>query len=119
MKSISMRQIRSMAPMAKALKHILPERQIRDGDTSMVMQDPSRRVERSPVATVVRAGSAAPAGLAIHAVLAFHNVPRAVPEVFDATEVVAEAARWAVDIFAGVRKRVAPGIAVHRAGNAG
>jgi hypothetical protein len=58
------------------------------------------------------------AGLAVHPVLALHDVPRAVPEVLDAAEVAAEAARWAVDVMAA-GEVVAPRIAVHRARNTG
>lgn len=73
--------------------------------------------EWPPVAAMLRARSAAPARLAVHPILALHDVANAIPEVLDAAEVTAEAARWAVDVVAA-GEVVAPRVAVHRAGYA-
>lgn len=69
------------------------------GGSTYVLQSLSRRIERSPVATVVRAGATAAARLAVHAVLALHHVALAIPEVIDAPEVGAEGAGWVIDIL--------------------
>ena len=67
---------------------------------------------------MIRAGTATAAGLAVHPVLALHDIADTVPEVVDTPEITAEAAGRAVDV-APAAEVVAPGIAVHRARNTG
>lgn len=76
------------------------------------------REEWPQVAPMIRARSAPAARLAVHPILAFHDIADAIPEVVDAAEVTAEASRWVVDIVSA-GEVVAPGIAVHRARYAG
>lgn len=58
--------------------------------------------------------------MAVHAVLAFLDIAvGARPEALDASEVIAEIARRTVDILAGVREGIAPGVVVDRRVRAG